>query len=198
MKEYYRIEQSLDDEYVISRKFQLPLSDDGFICSFKYGRSINASLPNPLVIGLERLEGKNPRHYIEGAGIVIISDRFLKALKKAGVDNFEVFPATLHDMKDGRRWNNYYAFNEIGVLDVALLEKCNYNIICEGTPLTAPDYGFTKLVFSAERLKQDYKMFRILQDSASGPYISEDVLNVFKELSPPEKWGLQFTQIEIQ
>ncbi|MDR3219092.1 MAG: hypothetical protein LBU22_09010 [Dysgonamonadaceae bacterium] len=115
MKNYYRIKESLTNKYVIATKLNLSRGSDGNITTFKAGRRICTEIPNPLEIELDRLEpDENPRHFMTGGGIVIISERLLHAFQEAKIDNFETFSVVLTDRKSKQTWNNYYAFNVIG------------------------------------------------------------------------------------
>jgi hypothetical protein len=165
------------------------------------GREILVPVPNPLVIELKHLKkDENPRHFIDSVRFLIISDLLLKALKDAGVDNFQILPVTLRDVKTKRTWENYYAFNEIGLFDAALLEECNYGIIDPGDEKLGiwPLYSFFKMVLSAKKLKREPKMFRIVHDPGEQLYVSEDVVDVLRKMSPPEKWGLNVKKTEVK
>jgi hypothetical protein len=201
MKSYYRLTKSLDQNYGFVTKMTLPDTADGRTSSVLAGKKITVPVPNPLTFDVGYLNGADPHHYNEGAGFIIISDLFLQALQKAGVDNFQLFPAVLRDIKKKQRtWNNYYAFNEIGLLDAALLSKCEYEVISEGdgTEASPGIYGFLSVVLSAKKLKHEPKMFRLPQQAFDQLYISEDVKTVLQEMSPPEKFGMAVEKTEVK
>jgi hypothetical protein len=173
-----------------------PLSENSI--SFKFGEKMPVPIPNPLEVEIETLKRKiTPRHFLSGPGIVVISPLFLKALKAAGVTNYEVFPAVLQFRKTNQTWNNYLAFNEIGLLDAALLEECEYTVISEGPHRKYPLLSIRKLVLSAKKLKHEPKMFRIVHDPMN-LYISEAVFDTLEKMCPPEKWGIIGEGVEIK
>jgi hypothetical protein len=173
-----------------------PLSENSI--SFEFGEKMPVPIPNPLEVEIETLKRKiTPRHFLSGPGIVVISPLFLKALKAAGVTNYEVFPAVLQFRKTNQTWNNYLAFNEVGLLDAALLEECKYTVLSEGPHRKYPLLGFTEIVLSAKKLKSEPKMFRMVQ-APEYLYISQVVYDMLVKMSPPEKWGIACKRIEIK
>jgi hypothetical protein len=156
MKNYYRIRQNPDEEYTITTDLDIPDGSDGESSYLLHGKKLLAPFPNPCVLdldGLDAKDGENPRHFIKGAGIVVISDLFLKALRTAGVDNFEIFPVVLKCVKSKRTWKNYYALNEIGLLDAVSLDDSKYAILASDS--ATPLLSFHKVVLSAKNLKQN-------------------------------------------
>jgi hypothetical protein len=201
MKNYWRIRKSLNDRCVVATKLPFSRDLDGRVFTLKEGRKVLANIPNPLEICLERLEGGCPRHFMTGAGIVIISDLLLRAFEAAGVDNFEVFPIILKDKVSERSWSNYYAFNEIGLFDAALLEECRYHVLSEREDISIglwPMYAFDKVVLSVKKLKREPKMFRLVHNPAEQLYISSAVREVLKEQTPLGKWGILFSEVEVK
>ena len=74
---------------------------------------------------------------------LIMSDRLVDIFKKAGVDNFQLFPAILKDEKRNVTLNNYMVVNIIGLIRAADMEKSEY-IDMGGTGQIA--VGFRNLV----------------------------------------------------
>jgi hypothetical protein len=198
MKNYYQISQSRLDTYVIVTKLDLPEDKEGFYSTCFEGRKISVPVPNPFEFEIDRLNGGNPRHYIQGVGVVIISELLLKTFRNAGINNFQVFPAILRDKQSKKTWNNYYIFNELGLMDAALLEECEYNVIAEKTDNDSGVFIFDKVVLSAKKLKKEPKMFRLAEDTVSQFYISSDVRDILNANSPPEKWGILFSETEVK
>jgi hypothetical protein len=202
MKNYYRLTQDLENGNAIANEPDLPPDPEGHVSTCLDGRKIVVPVPNPLELELKHLKkNENPRHFIaNSARFLIISDLLLKAFKDSGVDNFQTLPVTLRDVKTGRTWDNYHAFNKIGLLDAALLDECEYDVLDEGDEKLGiwPLYSFDEVVLSAKKLKGKPRMFRIIHDPGQQLYISEDVVDVLIERSPPEKWGLNAEETEIK
>jgi hypothetical protein len=195
---YYKLLQDISDDYGIASDLRLPIIKEGYEASFKYGEKIDTDIPNPLRIDLKGLKGKRPRHYIEGHNIIIVSTLMLEAFKKAGIDNYQIFPVVLSDVKTKNTWDDYFAFNEIGVIDAALLKESEYDVISEEENGVPPVYGFIRVVLDTKKIKRNQKMFRLAQSPADQLYISEDVFDVLKKMSPPEKWGCQCKNTEVK
>jgi hypothetical protein len=202
VKKYYRVTQSLKNENAFDNEPDLPDGPDKLSSTCMDGRKIVAPVPNPLQLDMKHLKkNENPRHFIDNSvRFVIISALFLEVFKKSGVNNFEIFPVVLKDPKTKRTWDNYYAFNVIGCIDAALLEKCEYDVIDPGDKKLGiwPLYGFDEVVLSAKKLKKEPKMFRIVHDPGEQLYFSEEIVDVFIANSPPEKWGLVFKETEVK
>jgi hypothetical protein len=202
MKQYYRLTQALENGNAFDNEPDLPPDPEGYTSTFLDGRKIVVPVPNPLEINLAHLKkNENPSHFIcNSAHFLIISDLLLTAFKDSGITNFQIFPVVLKDTKTKREWNNYYAFNELDCIDAALLEKCEYDVLVEGDKKLRiiPLYSFDEVVLSAKKLKKEPKMFRIIHDPGEQLYISEDVVDVLRANSPPEKWGLFIKKTEVK
>jgi hypothetical protein len=55
--------------------------------------------------------------------VPLMSERLLKALMAAGVDNIDAYPVKMVDQAKGLIWNNYHAINVIGRVDA--LDRAN-------------------------------------------------------------------------
>jgi hypothetical protein len=158
---------------------------------------VSVIVPTPEVFELEIncREHESPRHFVRGDGFLVVSGRFLDALRQAGVDNFEVWPAILREPETKREWRDYFVFNEIGLLDPIDLGKSEYDTIMDGSADgdIPPVLGFHEVVFSAKKT-HGAKMFRTPQFTPD-LYISKEVMDVLDELSPPEKWGIVAIEI---
>lgn len=163
--------------------------------SFIRGQAIRGTLPEPLRFsGL--LPDDRPPHFLEGDSIPVISKLLLSALKEAGVDNFEVFPAVVYSTKKQKEWDDYFAFNEIGVLDIVNLVQSKYDTIMPGNAVIPPFLGFHNVVFSNEKLKNNPKLFRILQNKTM-LFVNSQVIDSLTDSSPPEHWGIDAIEIDL-
>ena len=84
-----------------------------------FGRKLAFAVPEPLVYMLERGEGNNllPM-YTEGEPI--IRQDLLDALQEAGADNLDLYRAIVRDPAAGQEWNNYWAFNVLGLVSAGV------------------------------------------------------------------------------
>jgi hypothetical protein len=166
--------------------------------SFLEGKYIDPSrimLPMPLVYETNHVDGMEAEPYIEGK-YPVVSDFFIKTLTNAGVDNFQLFPAILKSSKTMREWTDYHAFNVIGLIDAALMEECSYDVIMEGSGAIPPVVGFHHYVFSAEKLKDEPRMFRLWH--SRDLFFSDHVMQVLKNIMPLDKWNISATKVPVK
>jgi hypothetical protein len=79
-----------------------------------FGRKLTFEVPVPLIYTLEPGSGL-PSPMYEGREPLIRQD-LLDALLQAGVDNLDVYRATVRDPVAAREWDNYWAFNVLGMV----------------------------------------------------------------------------------
>jgi hypothetical protein len=196
VKLYHKLVQSINDNNGIISQVELENGSHG-LTNFTRGYKFDVPVPDKFICEVNYSKKNPPRHFITGCGYVVISQLFLDTLKEAKIENFEVFPAILINPKTKIEWSNYYAFNEIGLVDAVLWEECKYNEIVKRDPeIGSPGvYSFRQVVFSEKKLNNE-KMFRLLYDRSL--YFSDDVMNIFDKNSPPEKWGITTEEVEIK
>jgi hypothetical protein len=196
MAKYYQIRPSIQNPRpIVLDEAQREVLNFQLHISFIKGIKLDAVPPAPLNF-LGELPDEMPPHFLIGNSIPVASALFLNVLKEAGVDNFETFPVSLYSKKLKKTWTDYYVINTIGVEDVADLEKSKYDTIMPGNDLVPPFLGFHEVIFSAEKLINDPKMFRIVQNKTM-LFIHEFVRETFRRMVPPEKWGIVFTEIDV-
>jgi hypothetical protein len=159
--------------------------------SFLTGKKLKETPPNPLKFIGDFLPDEKLPHMLSGDTIPVISDTLYSAFIEAGIKDMEVFPVTIYNKNV--EWKNYYAINILSVCDVVDMENSIYDLIVPGTP---GFYGFRKLIFSEEKLKNATPIFRIIHNTTR-MYINENVGKIIQKLAPPEKWGIDVAQIEI-
>jgi hypothetical protein len=181
--------------------------------NFLKGRLTATPVPNPLKFtgSVYKPYPARPSHLLAGAGVVLASEAFVSILRKAGADNFELFPATVEYPKLQKTWTDYYVLNVIGCFDVLNKEKSEICTILEGIPGETPGvHILEKMVLDAKKLpKRNCKIFRPVQDPLE-LITSEDVIRAFLKNPPPETtgeiekgkkaaaWGVYFRKIEVE
>lgn len=114
---YYEIERSLYQDYAI---YESP--------SLNYKQSLDGKrlvegLDVPLMFKVDCM-AENPPDDFPGSEIMVLSDRFIDALKKAGVDNMQCFDAVLINPETSDKWETgYKAVNFLGYRDCVDIEK---------------------------------------------------------------------------
>ncbi len=127
-----------------------------------------------------------PIHYFEGHGPVW-SEKILNAFKKAGVDNFQAFPAVLMSEDGTCEWGDYYAINVLSCVAAADMEESKSFKIGK-KPSGVPFVGFKDLVIDENRV-QELLFFR-LAESPTMLIIDEDVLKAMGPYAPAGGWGI--------
>ncbi|MTI28902.1 hypothetical protein [Fulvivirga kasyanovii] len=101
--------------------------DTGFLRGVEVRKQ---SLP-PMHFQVDFQKDEAMPHFLDYT-VPLASRSFLKVLKKIGIVNFQAFPAFVRNAETGQEWNDYYAFNVIGLLKCANLERSDYDILMGG------------------------------------------------------------------
>ncbi len=119
------------------------------------------NVPNPVELDFDAYRGYDgfPTE-IEDLGIPVMSQRLCKVLLNAGVDNLELFPATLKNKQTGQVFD-YYVYNILGLVAAMDLEKSSYeNYKTEGT---FADTTIHELAIDDSKVK-DLLLFRLAEN----------------------------------
>ncbi len=190
MTSYYRIEPGIHDLYGIAGYPRLP--DE---VSFLSGRPISAALSSPLVFAVNHPRGETPGHLL-GKQIPVVSDLLLSVLKGAGVDDFQAFPAVLHNSDTGDRWTGRYAFNVLGMLDAVDLAASKYDEIMPGEEGEPPLVDFEKLVIDGSKTRGAL-LFRLVQNPLT-MLVHQKVRDQLRQTKPLEGWGITTFEVPVR
>jgi hypothetical protein len=196
---YYKIQSSISGSSVIHQEPRFPRrSRKERTVNFHGGEFIASDrlvIPPPYIHETNHDKGMTPEPFLTGT-YPVVNDLFVKTMINAGADNFQLFPATLRSTVTDYEWTGYHIFNVVGLIDAALMEECNYDIIMEGNGAIPPVIGFHKYVFSAEKLKNEPRMFRLWQ--SRDLFISDHVMKVLEDIMPLDKWNISATEIPVK
>jgi hypothetical protein len=196
-KSFYEIRQDSHNLIRVKTPLGLPNSPDGLPINLLRGVPVIVPTPEVFEFDINPKKKEEPAHFLGGVDSLVLSVRLVDALRQAGVDNFEIFPAILRDPKTNRVWKDYYLFNEIGLVDAVLPEASDGDIIMEGNGDDIPGLiAYHEVVFDAQKVAE-HKMFRIPQCPVD-LYMAEEVVEVLANLSPPEKWGIETSVVKVQ
>jgi hypothetical protein len=187
---YYQVEADIYSDYGIIWE---PESCYGI--SFRAGRLIDKTLPSLLTFIINYPLTEAFPHFLESV-IPVVSEHFVQTLRKAGVTNFQLFPALLQNPETSQEWTGYYAFNAIGVSKAADMKASTYYTIMEGNDYIPPVVDFDELILSQAALN-DELLFRLWQ-RASTLIIHQKVRDVLKAETPEGGWGITVTEISVQ
>lgn len=187
---YHRIKGSRLSDYGVRKDPKLPPD-----VSFIEGVMITEPLPNPMIFEVNH-PSQDKLPHLFNTTIPVISDYLVKTLRSGGVDNFQVFPAVLRNSKIGVAWRGYWAFNVIGMLAAANLEKSEYDTIMEDDPegVDVPLVGFLTIVLNKKKTHHE-AMFR-MAESPDTLLIHDRILKHMIANRPPDGWGVDATEIE--
>jgi hypothetical protein len=157
------------------------------------GAWLDRAPTGPLVFTIEDdARAAAPPHWL-GDRVPLVSERLLAALRRAGVDNLQTFPALLQGRAGGQPRPGHTVLNVIGAVDAADADASVGTVLIEDDP--GPRLvQYTQLVLSRARAR-DLDMFR-LADSPEMLLVHDRVLRVLAADVPDEGWG--FTPIEIE
>ncbi len=179
---YFEIQEDVDVGYPIDR---YPEVGD---VSFIDGRVVSLPADTVLRFGLDCPADAFPGHFFPGV-IPVMSAKFIDALRAAGIDNFQVFPAVLLGL-GGAEWTEYFAFNAVGLVDSLDLAKSDAGVEVmpgggEGPP---PLCSFDHPVVDPRKAR-GMLMFREMR---MPPLLVFDdrLKRVLEESRPPEGWGI--------
>ena len=178
---YYELAQSLHQTHAITVFPRLP----GGV-SFPKGVMIQADLPDPLVFETDN-DSAHPPDDFPGSVIHVLSDRFVEALRAAGVDNMQTFPAQLQNPASGDVWpSGLQAVNFVGVVDCVDLEKSDYDEVGVGV------LAFRDVAISESRAG-GLSCFRLMQ-SPDRVVLAERVVDAVLE-QVPDLTGASFEEL---
>ena len=190
---YQRIEPDNFSDYGVTQKPDLP----GDV-SFLRGARITEKLPNPLVFEVDYPKSEEPPHLL-GDVIPIASDRLVRELRNAGVDNFETFPAVLHNPSTRKEWKDFWAFNALGLVAWVNMEESEYDTIMKGSSkgVRTPLVGFHTIVHDKTKTRDDLLMFR-LAESPSALIIHDRVDKHLVAHTPPGGWRFDAIDVDVR
>jgi hypothetical protein len=83
------------------------------------GQPVTDAPPKPLVYTLDPDYGGMPKAMYDEEAVPVMRDDVVDALRRAGVDNLQLFEAVLREPKSGKEHTAYKAFNVIGLVACA-------------------------------------------------------------------------------
>jgi hypothetical protein len=186
----HRIKASIVDPFDIVDQPSLPSE-----VSFLAGRMIVAPLPTPMVFTINHPPGRRPGHWL-GNITPVVSVEMVEALKASGVDNFQTFPAVLHRLSDGAMLHDHVAFNSVGLVQGACMDKSTWDVIMPGGHGQMPDLvDFSHLVLAEARVR-GLGLFRLVENPLD-VFVSDEVLAVLAARRPEGGWGITVYEVAV-
>lgn len=152
---YYIFNDMLADEdlgYPQSQIWKLPFVFVSWISGTRHSKAI----PTPIEVELNPDFGTNLLDSYHEY-IPIWSDRLVDVLRKAGVDNLDVYDVIIRDPRTGLKASDYKAVNVIGSKDCVDMERSEYDSRSERGARE-----FSRLVIDPKKI-HSMKLFRLLE-----------------------------------
>ncbi len=194
--QYYEIKSDIYaelGEVTKSPKVPDPSSIHGSSIHFKTGKLITAPIPNPLEFEVDCID---QAPHLLGVEIPIMSGRMAKCFADLGIDNLQLFPAILRNPDTGKTWEDYFAFNVVGLANPVDVGASKALVIMDGEDLVPPVLAFEEVVFSREKT-QDLDMFRLSQDRLMW-LVSERIMEGLRRMKPDGGWGFMSMKIGVR
>jgi hypothetical protein len=144
------------------RMLLFSLRDPSFADSWLYGKPFATQPATPLIVGIIKgYETAQPLDYFGTPPV--ISERFYRALVDAGVDNIDVYDATLASEDRQLQISGYKACNIIGLVKAADLTK---TVFSPDNPSRLMDASIDSLAIDPQRAK-GHLFFRLAEYSGA-------------------------------
>jgi hypothetical protein len=138
------------------------VKDPGLDVRWLSGLPVPSPLPVPIELELDDRFGTRMAD-IFIRRILVMSDRLVAALRRAGVTNLQTFPAVLMDPKRGKRVPGYQAVQILGRVKAADMER---SIAHDPSGVGRNIVFFEKLVID-EEAAHGLLLFRLLEDAST-------------------------------
>jgi hypothetical protein len=162
--------------------------------SFLAGQSIDIVLPT-LAFEVNFPKKAFPPHLL-GDETPLISNSLLKMLQNAGINNFQTFPAHLTNPKNKQSWSDYLAFNVIGMVQAANLDRSDYDVLMDGDNDTPPLLAFREIVLEAEKIPANVLMFR-MTEAPDNLIVHKKLVELLAKNRPNGGWGIDVIELEL-
>lgn len=188
---YYQI---FDDYYLDYGITNGPTLPDGSIMA---GKLVEADTLPELVYEINVPDDEPSPHFMSD-GAVLVSERFIKVLHGAGVNNFQFFPALLINPDTKKIREGYFLFNVLGLLSAADLNRSSFDMLVEGDEegVNTPLVAFNQLTLDKKKIG-GLRLFRLAEDPTV-LIIDETIKSALKQNRPEEGWGVMFEELEVE
>jgi uncharacterized protein DUF1629 len=124
-----------------------------------HGGLIPAGFSQPLIYTLNPRRPGNLCAMYDDKAYPVMRDDLVEALQSVGVDNLQLFGAVIKDPSTGAEHTNYKAFNIVGVVSAANLEK---SVLMGTSDSEMIDVDFESLAID-ESKAQGHHLFRLAE-----------------------------------
>lgn len=184
--------------YELTEDYYLDYGKEGYASpdtdiSFFTGKKIEQEVPL-LTFEVDFPSGFSLPHLLSD-GTLLMSNKMVHFLEKAGIDNFQTFPVVLHNPETGERWSNYVALNIVGLVEAADLEDSEYDTLMEGNDNIPPLLAFESISLLREKLN-DLLIFR-MAESPNTIIIHRKLKELLFSNKPEGGWGIMTAEVTV-
>jgi hypothetical protein len=149
----------------------------------------------PLVYEIDFPDNMDVPHLLTG-GTVLASERFINLLKTEAVDNFQAFPVEILNPVTGKRRNEFYLFNVVGLVKASDMTKSTYDELMAGSSdgIETPLVAFNEIVIDCEKT-MGLSMFRLAEDPTA-LIVSENIVEALSDNLPENGWGIDVIELK--
>jgi hypothetical protein len=160
--------------------------------SFLLGQPIESRIATPIEVPVDHTQELPPRHLL-GISVPVFSAQLIDVLAKAGVNNWQLYPAVLSNEATGEQWRGYSAANILGLIDCAVMDRSAYDVIGK-RPSGLELVRFDHLVIDPKRT-MGLSIFRVAQEP-SRILVRDSVVAALEAARPSEGWGIEVVPVE--
>jgi hypothetical protein len=188
---YYTLERDPVIEWGASGAPNIP-PEVGFL----EGALIRVPLPVPVVVPVNHPLDSPPKAYVPGR-VPAVQNVLAEVLRDAGADNFEAFPARLTNRAVDAQWDDYVAFNVVGLVDAVDMAQSRSATLIGGGGAGEPPplVAFDRVVLRAGRTR-GLRMFRV-PESPTLWFVDAGVVRYLRANRPPGGWGLTVQPVDV-
>ncbi len=124
-----------------------------------HGGRVAEDFDVPLIYRLNPKRAGNLKAMYDDTAYPVMRDDLIEALKAVGVDNLQLFSAVIIDPATGAEHRNYKAFNIVGVVAAADMEKSERMPTTDSTMI---DVDFSSLAID-EAKASPFRLFRLAE-----------------------------------
>ena len=151
----------------------------------------------PLIFEVNFPKDEKLPHYL-GDEVPLVSSTLIQAFKLAGIDNFQVFPAQLVNPETGQSWDNFFAFNVLGLIKAANLDHSDFDELMEaGDDDEVPALlAFREIALDKDKVPSTALMFRMVENPGN-LIVHEHLVDILTEHKQKGGWGIDVIEVDL-
>lgn len=164
--------------------------------AFLTGHLIGEDLPT-LVFEVNFPKDARLPHFL-GYEIPLVSGELIQVFKATGIDNFQIFPARLTNSETGQFWDDFFAFNVLGLIRAANLEYSDFDVLMDGGDDSEVPalLAFREIALDKDKIPSAVLMFRMAEDPGN-LIVHEQLVKLLFKNRPEDGWGIDLIEVDL-